>query len=76
MFLKEANLTVPRLPNRTIGPDPFQCVPILRLDNLASLVANTTLLLRQGRLATPTGIEPVLSDVTDRCFSLLNYGAV
>lgn len=27
-------------------------------------------------VATPTGIEPVLSDVTDRCFSLLNYGAV
>ena len=27
MFLKEANLTVPRLPNRTIGPDPFQCTP-------------------------------------------------
>ena len=27
-------------------------------------------------MATPTGIEPVLSDVTDRCFSLLNYGAI
>ena len=24
-------------------------------------------------MATPTGIEPVLSDVTDRCFILLNY---
>ena len=26
-------------------------------------------------MATPTGLEPVLSDVTDRCFSQLNYGA-
>ena len=26
-------------------------------------------------MATPAGIEPALSDVTDRCFDQLNYGA-
>ena len=27
-------------------------------------------------MATPAGIEPALSDVTDQCFSLLNYEAI
>ena len=27
-------------------------------------------------MAVMTGIEPALSDVTDRCFNLLNYGAI
>ena len=27
-------------------------------------------------MATPAGIEPALSDVTDRCFNHLNYRAV
>lgn len=27
-------------------------------------------------MATPAGIEPALSAVTGRCFSLLNYGAI
>lgn len=47
-------LTLPRLPRRTIGPDPFQ----------------------YSLMATPAGIEPALSDVTGRCFSRLNYGAI
>ena len=28
------------------------------------------------KMATPAGIEPALSDVTDRCFNQLNYGAI
>ena len=32
--------------------------------------------MRLYLMATPTGIEPVLSDVTDRCFNQLNYGAI
>lgn len=27
-------------------------------------------------MAVPTGIEPALSDVTDRCFSQLNYETI
>ena len=36
----------------------------------------TQKVIDENCLATPTGIEPVLSDVTDRCFSQLNYGAI
>lgn len=32
--------------------------------------------VRPKGLAVPTGIEPVLSDVTDQCFSQLNYGTM
>ena len=28
------------------------------------------------QLAVMTGLEPALSDVTDRCFSLLNYTTI